>query len=187
MQCLEEVVREGRLESHLFSRSWMLESQARRVQHLPRKFPRGVGCVDFITQDGVAEMMQMHSDLMRTSAVQDAFDQADSVARTQNAILCAGSAAVAGRHLHALSMNRMSPDGRIDHSSFVSGHSRDQRQVHFFDCPRGELLGKVAVCNVVFGDDQAAACLFIQPMNDARPLLPADARKPRTMMQKRVD
>ena len=40
---------------------------------------------------------------------------------------------------------------------------------------------------VVFGDDKAAARLFIETMHDSGALFPADSRQRRAVIEKRID
>jgi hypothetical protein len=40
---------------------------------------------------------------------------------------------------------------------------------------------------IVFGDNKTAARLFVETMNDARALFPADSRQRRAVVEKRVD
>jgi hypothetical protein len=52
----------------------MAKAKLPRVQHLARKIFRQPRRIDFIADNGVAEMMKMHADLMGASAVQPAFN-----------------------------------------------------------------------------------------------------------------
>jgi len=60
------------------------------MKHLARETLAGLGPVNLVAQDGMAEMMQVHADLVRSPAVQLAFDQADLGARAQDAIIGLG-------------------------------------------------------------------------------------------------
>jgi len=57
----------------------MVEPELPCVQHLSRKLSRAFVSVNFIAKDRMPEVMQMHANLVRASAVQHAFDEADSV------------------------------------------------------------------------------------------------------------
>ena len=57
----------------------MGEAEFPRVQHLSWKFSRAFPSVNFIAKNRMAEVMQMHTNLVSASAVQHAFDQTDSV------------------------------------------------------------------------------------------------------------
>jgi hypothetical protein len=53
----------------------MLESQFPGMQHLSRKGLRESATINFIAEDRVAQMMKVHTELVRAAAVQFAFNQ----------------------------------------------------------------------------------------------------------------
>ncbi len=53
----------------------MRKCELPRVQHLARQIFGKPRAVDFVAENRVTEMMQMHADLVRAAAVQFAFDQ----------------------------------------------------------------------------------------------------------------
>ena len=63
----------------------MFESQFPRVQHLSNKCSGVLSAVNFVAENRMTKMLEMHSDLVRASAVQLAFQETHFVIRTQNA------------------------------------------------------------------------------------------------------
>ncbi len=63
----------------------------------------------------------------------------------------------------------------------------DQRQVDLLHAPSGELGGELAMRGIVLGDQQDAAGIPVQPVDDARPERTADSRERLEPMQQRVD
>jgi hypothetical protein len=53
----------------------MFKTQLPSMQHLPRKSFRESAAVNFVAENGMAEMMKMHPNLMGSAAVQSAFEQ----------------------------------------------------------------------------------------------------------------
>ena len=89
---LFEVSRQRSFETPPFTCARMLKTQLPCVQHLAGKIFGELGRVDFVTQDRIAKMMQVHPNLMCTAAVQSAFNQTGLLARTKNSILSFGRA-----------------------------------------------------------------------------------------------
>jgi hypothetical protein len=112
---------------------------------------------------------------MRSSAVQRAFEQADVVAGSQDAILGFGGASLAPRNAHPLPVDRMTRNGFVDDSRAFAQDSGHQREINLRHRPRGELPGKIAMGRVVFRHDEAAARFLVESMDNSGPFLPADA------------
>ncbi len=75
----------------------------------------------------------------------------------------------------------ISPDSRAQ----LAAHDR---LVNFFNLPSGELCRKREVGLVVFGDDEAAAGVLVEPVHDAGPGHAADAaERPLAMVEQGVD
>src|SRR5437763_17109643 len=73
--CVVEILRQRSFEILPFAGAWVTEAELPRVQHLAWKIFRQPLRVDFIAQHGMAEMMEMHTNLMCAAAVQPAFHQ----------------------------------------------------------------------------------------------------------------
>ena len=66
----------------------MVKAKSPCVQHLPGEVYRHLRRIHFVTQDGMAEMMKVHPNLMCPAAVQSTFDQAKILVGANDAILC---------------------------------------------------------------------------------------------------
>ena len=65
----------------------MIETQLPRMEHLSWKFGRALSSVNFIAKNRMTEMMQMHANLMRASAMEHAFDQTNSATRFHDTVI----------------------------------------------------------------------------------------------------
>ena len=119
----------------------------------------------------------MHPYLVRPATVQRAFQQADASASAQDAILGLCRTSLPARDAHPLSMNRMPGDGCVDHSTRFPGNACHKCEIDFLHRSRGKLLRKIAVRRIILGHDETAARLFIESMNNSRPLSSPDARE----------
>lgn len=172
-----KVARDGGFETHFVTGAWMAKGELPGVQHLARVIAGAFAAVELVAQDGMAEVMEMHPDLVGPAAVQGAFDETDLVAGTKNAIFGFRGAALAARDAHPLAMDGMPRDGFVDDARSLAQDSGDEREINFRHCSRGELAGEIAVSRVVFRDDESAAGFLVQTMNDSGPFLSSDAGK----------
>ena len=155
----------------------MTKGELPGVQHLARIIAGAFAAVKLVAQDGMAEVMEVHPDLVGPAAVQDAFDEADLVAGTKNAILGFRGAALASRDAHPLAVHGMTRDGFVDDSRSLAQDSSDEGEIDFRHRPRGKLAGQIAVGRVVLRDDESAAGFLVQTMNNSRAFLSPDAGK----------
>ena len=85
------------------------------------------------------------------------------------------------RHRHLLAVGGAAADGWRRWCPDCARHAPDDGQVGPLQpavaAMGGELLGQALVCRVVLGDDQEAAGVLVEPVDDARPPHPADARQ----------
>jgi hypothetical protein len=106
----------------------MTEGEFPGVEHLAGIIAGAFAAVEFVAEDGVAEVMQMHSDLVGPGAVQDAFDEADVVPGTENAVFGFRRAALAQGDAHPLAMDGMAGDGFVDHAGSLAQGGRESGQ-----------------------------------------------------------
>ena len=92
----------------------MIETQLPRVEHLSWKFGRALSPINFVAKNWMTEMMQMHANLMRASAMEHAFDQTNSVTRFHDTVIGTGAATALFVHRHALPMFGVASDTGID-------------------------------------------------------------------------
>src|SRR5688500_10755226 len=76
---------------------------------------------------------------------------------------------------HALAMAWVTPNMSLDAPGWRRRLSIDQREVGFLDLPQAELILQPAMSTLVLRKQDQARCLLVQAMDDARPLLAADA------------
>ncbi len=62
-----------------------------------------------------------------------------------------------------------------------------QRNVSFLDLSFGKLLRQLAVGYVILGNNDEAAGLLVQPVNDAGPQFAANSRQTAKAMQQGID
>jgi hypothetical protein len=92
----------------------MAKGELPGVEHLAGIIAGAFAAVQFVAEDGMAEVMEVHSDLVSPTAVQDAFDEADFLAGTKDAVLGFRGAALASRDAHPLPVHGMAGDRFVD-------------------------------------------------------------------------
>ena len=136
--------------------------------------------VDGITEDGVADAGQMHADLVGAAGVQGDMQPGDtSACRLHQAIV--GERPLAAlpapfNHGHALAVPWVAADGLVD----LPLGGRDAVYDGFIDAldgVDGKLAGKAVMRPIMLGDDQEAAHILVQPVDDARSLHSANTGK----------
>jgi hypothetical protein len=109
-----EIARDGGLETQFFAGTRMTKGELPGVEHLARIIAGAFAAVQFVAEDGMAEVMEVHPDLMGPAAVQNAFDQADLVAGTNYSIFGFRGAALASCDAHPLAVHWMAGDRFVD-------------------------------------------------------------------------
>jgi hypothetical protein len=137
---LFEIVWQRGFEIFPFAPARVTEAELPRMQHLSWKMFCQAWGVNFIAQNGMTQVMEMHADLMCASAVKPAFKETRLVIRTKNAVFRPGLAAARRTDAHSLPMNRMSPDFLFDYACLFSQFPCDQREINLFDGAFGELF-----------------------------------------------
>ena len=83
-------------------------------------------------------------------------------------------------------MDFMPPNGEVDHPTVRLDDSPHQGEIHLFDFPLFELIGKGPMGHLSFCHKNQARGVLVQPVDDPRPFYPADASKIRAMVQQCV-
>ena len=82
---------------------------------------------------------------------------------------------------HSFAMARMAPDRRFDPAGGRVEAAPDEREILALErtCASvvGEELGEATVGRVGLGDDEQAGRVLVEPVDDARPPHPSDARQ----------
>lgn len=149
-------------------------------------FVAAPAAVERIPDHRMAQMLEMHADLMGSSRVRMAFDEGFPFRGGENPILGEGLAA-AFIHGHFLAVNRMTADRGVNFSVRHAGDSLDKRQVGLADLAVCKLFRERAVGGIGFGDDEAAAGLLVEPVDDARSFFTSDDTQSGTVMEQGVD
>src|SRR6266446_1765149 len=134
-----EIIRHRGLKLFPFAGPRMTESKLPSMQHLARKIFDQACSIDFVTEDWVTQMMKMHANLVRASAVQSAFNQTCFFIRANDAIFGLGCPATEGSHTHSLPMDRVSSDFFFDYAGRLAQFSRHQCEINLFHGAVGEL------------------------------------------------
>ena len=74
-------------------------------------------------------------------------------------------------------MHRMTANFFFDHAGALPQFSGDKREINFLDSARCELFRQSAMGFVILRDDDAAARVFIEAMNDAGTFFSANSGK----------
>lgn len=164
----------------------MSETEFPRMQHLARIMFCELRSVNFVAQYWMTKMMEMDTDLMRTAAVQSAFDQTCVFARANHPILGFRGAPARWNDRHPLSMHGMAPDLFFNNAGTLPQFPSDQGEINLFDRARGELFRQTAMSLIILRDDDATARVLIEAMHNSRTLLAANSRKIWAMMQQRI-
>lgn len=136
------------------------------VEELPRKV--GAPAVGAVAGDGVAEVLQMHADLVGASGLGAAFNERKVSAGEKNAPEGFGGAGAGTlAYAHALAMDGMAGDGAGDAAGGGSGASAHDGEISFAGGAIGELLGEVLVGEFIFRHEDAAAGVLVQTVDDA--------------------
>ena len=72
-------------------------------------------------------------------------------------------------------MNGMPSNFFFDYTNSFAQFSGDEREISLFYCARGELFGQSTMRAVILRDDEAAARLLIESVNDPGPFFSSDA------------
>jgi len=167
----------------------MGEAELPGVEHLAGVVGDEAGGVEGIAEEGVAEVLQVDADLVGAAGVEGALDEgADAWEILEDEPGGAGCASAASEDGHFFAMDGVAADLVIDGAGAGAGEEAlDEGEVDFGDGAAGELAGEVGVGEVVFCDDEAAAGVFIEAMDDAGALLAADAGEGGTVREEGVD
>ena len=109
----------------------MTEGKLPSVQHLTRKRRSVFATVRFVAQHRVGKMMEMHSDLVGSAAVQSTFEKARVVSGAKEAIFRLRRTSFPRGNAHTLSVHRMSADGSIDYAPRLSRNTSHKREINF--------------------------------------------------------
>src|SRR4051812_20602581 len=107
----------------------MGETESPRMEHLSGEC--ATPAIDLIAEQRMAEMLEMHADLVSAPGVQRALHQRafgqfaqDPIARLRR------TAPISGQYRHLLPLHGMAADRRLNHAAHPSKFSRHQSEVN---------------------------------------------------------
>ena len=117
----------------------MFKSKLKGVQHLAREIFGELGRVNFIPQNGVTNVMKMHSDLVGAATVQLALYQAHFRRAPKHFVFSSGFTTTPLRHTHSLPMDPVPANLFVDYAGTLAQFAGHQGQVGFCHRPVAEL------------------------------------------------
>jgi hypothetical protein len=172
------------------------EAEAKRVEHLAMGFEMaGLGqalvlamTVDGIAEQGIAKEFEVNPDLVSAAGMESGFDQGGALETLLHAVAGVGFASVFLVDDHAFAVGTM-PGDRGANLPFVAlDLAADNREIQLLNLAAGKLGGEGEMSFVVLGYDQAAAGVFVQPMDDAWARHTPDAAQfSLAVMEQRID
>jgi hypothetical protein len=159
------------------------------VEHLTLILAGLAACVKGVAEERMAEVLEVDADLMGAAGVEGTLDEgADAGELLEDAPAGTGGASAAVEDGHFFSMDGMAADGILDGAAAWAGEvAADEGEVDLRHRPAGKLAGEMGVGEVVLCDDQAAAGVLVQAMDDAGALLAADGAEGAAMGQQGMD
>lgn len=132
-------------------------------------------------------MLKMDANLVGASRMQSGFDRRGVLEEFEHTVRGPGFAAITCRHSHPLSVRGMARDCRVDFSGGFRHSATYERLINLHHGALGKLRSQTQVGGIIFGDDEAAARILVQTMDDAGPCHAANpAEFPLTMEQNGV-
>src|SRR6202042_114227 len=127
--------------------------------------------VSRVPDQGMAEMGQMHADLVRAPGLQPALDERGErpgVAKgLEHAIARARLFAAAAQHRHALAVEGAAADLAFDAPLSRARRAPDDGVIGALDGVVGELLGEALHRALGLGGDEEAARILVEAVDDA--------------------
>ncbi len=129
--------------------------------------------VNGISHHAVAEVFQVHADLVCAARFRVALHEGLALAGFEDAVEreCF-AAALDGRHF--LAVDGMAADGGLDFAMGHPGDPIDESEVGFLHFSGGELIGERTVGLLGFRDDKTSRGLLVEAVDDSRPLRASD-------------
>ncbi len=150
------------------------------------------GAVESIADDGMADGGHVDANLVGTARFDADADQGElAEARVEAAndfVVRDGGTGVFGRAGgHAGAAHRIAADGSGDGSLLALDCALHECDIGLADLTRGKKFGERGVGGVVFGDDDEAAGVLVEAMDNAGPEVAAGCRKRFESKEQRID
>ena len=136
------------------------------MQELAPKAARTLpAAVAHVARDRQAEIRQMRADLVR--APRSRVERKQRVPATGGELLVVGDrCAAAGHDRHPLAIPRVTADRRLDAATRGRRLAAHEREVLLLDAAVAELAHQAGLRRIGLGDDDQAARLLVEPMDD---------------------
>ena len=142
--------------------------------------------VDGIAADRMADVLHVHANLMGAAGENVHIHQRHAAAGCEHRPFGDGFAAF-GIDRHLLAVLFAAGNGGLNAAVLLSEGAVHQRAVVLFHQAVQQLLAQRQLGGVILGDQQQAGGILVQPVDDARAQLAADASQAVQMMQQGVD
>ena len=193
-----EIGRPGAFETQPFPIRRMLEPQKECMQCLARELPNGReslflprcfrardmarATVGRIADQRVAEMREMHTDLMRAAGFEPALKKARKrpfgiAEALKDTVVRSRVFSAAAQDRHALAVERIAPDVAFDHAFVQSRRAPHDGMIGALDGVMLELAGQTVHRAIILRGDEKAAGILVETMHDSRPRFAAEARE----------
>ena len=156
------------------------------MEQLPGKV--SPAAIHAVAGNGVAEVFQMHADLVGAPGFRAAFHEREIALGRQNfprGLRCAGLGAAADGH--ALAVHRMPRNRAGDHATGGAGTPAHHGKVSFLRGALRELPRQRGMGRIIFSHQNAPARVLVQTMHDAGPQGMAAVRNIPAVMQDGID
>jgi hypothetical protein len=154
----------------------MHERQPVRVQNLPLRVHQPADAAVFrIAGHRMADVLQMHADLMRAAGLQGAFEIGVLREALTHMEMRDGAAAVELGDGHALAVAGITADGRINDAVVMVNDAVGNSQIFPMAGLVDQLGGNGLMGLVVLAGDDAAGRVLVDAVDDARPDPAVDA------------
>ena len=159
---------------------------------LSREVRDGVrGAVEGIADDGMAEGLGVDADLMGAAGFDADFDEGEGAVGSGKAFehveVGDGGASVCSAGGHTDAADEVAGDREVDGGVVFFEMAVEESDIGLGDLALGEHLAEFAVGAVVFGDEDEAAGLFVEAMDDAGAEIAADVGEIVEVEQQCVD
>ena len=193
LAALQIIVWQGGFEDKRLAGERMGEFDASGVEHLTGGIEAVHGCaaaVKGVAPDGMAEMGEVDANLVRAAGVQEALDFGTGFALLEHTVIGPGGSAVGWVffHRHLFSVDGMATDGAVAFTGDAAEDSGAEGAIDFLYLAFGENLRELFVGLVGFRDENHAAGVLVEAMDDAEAFAaPAPGEVRAAMVDERVD
>ncbi len=175
MDGLVEVLGPGGFEAEALAGGGVGEDEAKGVEHLARgaiageffEALAGAASVGVIADEGVTDVLEVDADLVGAAGMEVGLDEGGVVEALKDAVGGPGVTAFADAGGHAFAVGGVAGDGGADVAAEFGDFAAHDGVVDLFESAPGELGLELLVGGVIFGDDEAAAGIAVEAVDDA--------------------